>query len=95
MDKQEAETSIGKPLGPLVDHGCETELFEEYRKSWAGHTAPYDDYLGHPKFELYARVQPWSRGEEGGKLNDEPSEDCEGGGGEERMNDGDRNGFTL
>jgi hypothetical protein len=58
MDKHEAETSIGKPLGPLVDHRRETELLEEYRKSWASHTAPYDDYLGHPESELYARVQP-------------------------------------
>ena len=46
-DKQEAETGIGEPLGPLIDNGIETELLEEYGESWAGYTAAYDNYFDH------------------------------------------------
>jgi hypothetical protein len=58
MDEQEAETSTGEPLGPLIDNGLETELLEEYRDSWAGHTAANDDYLGHPSVSYMPVSEP-------------------------------------
>jgi hypothetical protein len=60
VDKQEAEASVGKLLGPLVDDGFESESLEEYGERWTGHAAAYDDDFGHLRiwgvFESRERV---------------------------------------
>ena len=52
MDKQDAETSVGKLLGSLIDDGFESEPFEEYGKRWTSHTTAYDDDFGHMRFQV-------------------------------------------
>ena len=52
LDGQEAEASVGKSRGSLVDDGLKTEPLEEYCERRTGHTTAYDDYLGHACLSL-------------------------------------------
>lgn len=75
-DRQEAEASVGKLLGPLVDDGIESEPLEEYGKRWTSHTAAYDDDFGHLRLRGHASAY---RSECRGKEGREALEDLLGG----------------